>query len=238
MITSTGPTRRRISAPPARVLAIAALLLASAMGMSAHLIRSLEEPSIGAFVSSPTTGSDAPIRLVWAGSDTGLRVACFNVANTSQKDPAEPDWPRVTSVGFELPGSSTGFSLLAPLSDDWRLVEGGQIAVGSGEPVTLDFAIVANVNPTGRANELRGIAPGNPATRDGSTRFCVSGPFPDRLPDLFGANPDVEVATTIEGLINGVVVGFHGVHGLHQGTDAGVWFTPSGSGPRPIPLYP
>ena len=75
--------------------------------------------------------------------DTGLRVACFYVANTSPARVDRPDWPRVTSVGFELPGSPSGFSLVAPLDGDWELVEGTRVFLPGHGPVTLDFAIVA-----------------------------------------------------------------------------------------------
>jgi len=151
---------------------------------------------------------------------------CFFVANPSQADPARPDWPRITSVGFELPGEPSGFALVDPVGGDWQLRENVPTTL-SGQDITLDFTIEAAVNPTGRTpgkpeNPL-GIPPGQPdMTRRAGTRFCVSGPFPAQL-------------TKIEDILNGVVVGFHGVDGQHQGVDAGVWFTQGAL--RPIPLY-
>ena len=54
----------------------------------------------------------------------------------------------------------------------------------------------------------------------------MSGPFPDEL--VAGR------ATTIEQIIDGVVVAFHGVDGNHRGLDVGVWENAA----RIIPLYP
>jgi hypothetical protein len=58
------------------------------------------------------------------------------------------------------------------------------------------------------------------------------------LPNLSTPDPADTVSTTIEGLINGVVVGFHGVDRNHRGIDVGVWFPPPGTEPRAIPLFP
>ena len=220
------------------------IFLASLVGVSAHIVKGLESPNLAtAFVSSPSAGTDAPIPIVWGSQETHLRVICFNVANTSPERPDRPGWPRITGVGFELSGSPSGFSLMAPLDDDWELVEGDRASVPEHGAVTLDFAILAHVNPTGRTpgqpHAPRGIPPGQPGVRGSGTRFCVSGPFPDRLPDLSTADPADTVATTIETLINGVVVGFSGVVENDRGNDVGVWFPPPlGTAPRVIPLYP
>jgi hypothetical protein len=215
-----------------------ALVFVSVASVSAHFVKGLgPSGSTSAFVSSPTDGADAPIQLKWgslAAGDAGLRVVCFYVANTSEPRFDRPDWPRVTGVGFELPGSVSGFALVDPLDADWQLVEGVTTSLGGHGTVTLDFAIVADVNPTGRTpghpHSPAGIPPGQQGgVRGVGTRFCVSGPFPDTLPGLG--------STTIERILNGVVVGFHGVDAAHHGTDAGVWFpTPTGTtGPGPIP---
>jgi len=208
-------------------------LLVSLAVVSAHSVKGLRLPgSIGAFVSSPTPANDAPIPIRWGAEDTGLRVICFNVANTSLENPERPGWPRVTGVGIELPGSPSGFALVAPLDGDWKLVEGSSAMLPDHGPVDLDFAIVANVNPTGRTpgrpDDPRGIPPGQKAERGKGVRFCVSGPFPNTLP--------VVGDTTIERLLNGVVVEFDGVEGERRSTDAGVWH-PSPGVPRAIPLY-
>jgi hypothetical protein len=220
-----------------RIVLVSALVIASLTAISAHTVRSVSSSPAKAFVSSPTTATDSPIAIRWVNPastppttyDTGLRVVCFFVANPSPADPARPEWPRITSVGFELPGAPTGFALVDPVGGEWQLRENVPAKL-AGQDVTLDFSIVAGVNPTGRTpggpeNPL-GIPPGQPDGADGArragTRFCVSGPFPAEL-------------TRIEDILNGVVVGFHGVEGNHQGVDAGVWFTREAL--RPIPLY-
>lgn len=232
--------------PPRAVLAlIAAICLASLGTVSAHVVKSLVLPNVTAFVSSPSAGGDAPIKLVWGDpttGDTGLRVACFNVANTSPPRVGRPNFPRVTGVGFELPGAPSGFALLTPLDAGWAIIEGVTTELPGHGIVTLDFVLVARTNPTGitpgAPREPRGIPPGQPALRGAGTRFCVSGPFPDLLPDLSTPDPQDTLPTTIEGLINGVVLTFRGAAGSGAGSDLGVWFPPPGTAPRAIPLYP
>lgn len=239
-ITPLVIARKRVRASRLPMIVLGALASVSVASVSAHFVKGLGPlGSTSAFVSSPTDGSDAPIQVKWGSGDTGLRVLCFNVANTSQPRVDRPDWPRVTGVGLELPGLVSGFALVEPLDAGWQLVEGVASLAEHGT-VTLDFAIVADVNPTGRSgghpHDPAGIPPGQQGgVRGVGTRFCVSGPFPDILPGLGSAS--------IERILNGVVVGFHGVDGAHHGTDAGVWFpTPAGTtGPGPIgrmiPLY-
>lgn len=211
---------RNVSSVP---LTVALLMCCTVFGslatLSAHVVRGLTYPAFAtAFVSSPSTGTDAPLPVTWAGQDTGLRVVCFYLANSSPALPALPDWPRVTGAGFELPGTPTGFALVAPLDGRWELVQGAGLAVPGHGAVNLDFAILARAEGS---SALRGIGPGQSATRGSGTRFCVSGPFPDTVN---GA------PTTIETLINGVIVGFH----AGAASDLGVWIDPQ----RTIPLYP
>jgi hypothetical protein len=102
--------------------------------------------------------------------------------------------------------------------------------------MTIDFALVAPVNPVGHTvggqpHRLLGIPPGQPEGRGNGTRFCVSGPFPNK-PAMPPAPP---APYTIEELINGVVIRFHRVEGHGPSFDVGVWHNPA---PRPIPLYP
>lgn len=224
-----------------QVAAFVAILIASAATVSAHVVRGLISPTAAtAFVSSPTSGTDVPIAVRWSSGtavvDAG-RVVCFYVANSSTPRVDRPEWPRVTSVGFELPGSLSGFSLIDP-TDGWELVEGTRAFLPGHGLVTLDFAIVARFNPPGwfrQPVEPRGIPPGQPTgIRGQGTRFCVNGPFPDTLPSLLTEDPLDTTPTSIEGLLNGVVVGFHGVYGNPAGFDAGVWESPL----RAIPLYP
>ena len=220
------------------IIVLGALAFVSVANVSAHFVKGLgPSGSTSAFVSSPSEGADPPIQVKWGSlpaGDTGLRVACFYVANTSQPRVDRPDWPRITGVGFELPGSPSGFALVDSVDGDWQLVEGVRTSLADHGTVTLDFAIIADVNPTGRTpgnpHDPAGIPPGQQGgVRGVGTRFCVSGPFPDTLPSLG--------STTIERILNGVVVGFHGVDDADHGTDNGVWFpTPAGTtGPGPIP---
>jgi hypothetical protein len=226
---------------------LSVILVASLASVSAHVVKGLISPELAtAFVSSPSVGGDLPVLLKWGSQpsgETGLRVICFNAANTSEPRLDRPAWPRVTAVGFELPGAPTGFALVAPLDGGWDLVEGVEASLPNHGDVTLDVAIFARVDPwwwiPGRHRDPRGIPPGQQGVRGSGTRFCVSGPFPDVLPDFSTPNPDDTVATTIEFLIDGVVVGFEGVNGNPGGFDAGVWFpNPPGNAPRVIPLYP
>lgn len=131
VVTQRVPAFRRAAV----VLGVATLV--SGASLSAHFVNSLgPSGSASAFVSSPTDGADAPAQVKWGSlptGDTGLRVACFYVANTSQPRFDRPDWPRVTGVGFELPGSASGFALVEPLDGDWQLVEGVTTSLdGSG----------------------------------------------------------------------------------------------------------
>lgn len=217
--------------PPSQVaiVLLGTVIVALTASVSAHVIRGLEFPGLAtAFVSSPTSGADALIPIRWNTTDSGLRVVCFNVANTSLPRADRPERPRVVGAGFELPGTRAGFALLAPLDGDWQIVEGARVSLEGHGEVTLDFAVV--VNPAnegrGRRHEPLGISPGQAAVRGSGTRFCVSGPFPD---ELIPGQP-----TTIEQILNGVVVAFRGVDGNNGGRDLGVWDNPA----RVIPLFP
>lgn len=222
--------------PIARVAMVALLIPAALVGVSAHVVKGLFHPTQAAgFVSSPSATADVPISISWGGQATGLRVACFFVANTSTPRPDAPAWPRVTAVGFELPGSPTGFALMSPLNAGWELVEHVPVTIPGAGAVTIDFALVAPVNPMGhgispQGGELLGIPPGQPAGRGSGTRFCVSGPFPDNP-----AIPTPPTPLTVEQIINGVVLRFHGVEPHGPSMDLGVW---ENTAQRPIPLYP
>ena len=169
-----------------------AFVLASLAVVSAHSVKGLQSPTLArAFVSSPSVGGDPSIPIAWgtglAKVDTGLRVICFYVANPSPERLDRPGWPRVTGVGLELPGAPAGFALLSPLDGNWELSEGVRASMFDQGRVTLDFAIRARVNPTGRTpgrpHQPLGVPPGQrDLTRGIGTRFCVSGPFPDVYP--------------------------------------------------------
>ncbi len=212
-----GWDRRRMFVAVAALLAV---VVGAWAGLSAHVVRGLAFPAQAtAFVSSPAAGADAPIPILWGAQDTGLRVVCFNVANSSPPLAGAPDWPRVIGTGFELPGTPAGFSLLSPTDGAWELIEGAALPVPGHGVVGLDFAIVA------RPATLRGLPPGQAAVRGSGTRFCVSGPFPATVN---GA------PATIETFINGVIVGFAAGESPEAAIDFGVWIDPQ----RTIPLYP
>ena len=220
-----------------RLVVLIAIVLGSISGISAHVVRGLHGT---AFVSSPTGSADKPISITWTGSqgtaDTGQRVVCFNAANTSNARVDAPDWPRITAVGLEVPGAKRGFVLTEPADGRWRLVEGVEQVIPGRGVVTLDLALVADVSPAGlligRPRELPGIPPGQRMERGSGTRFCVSGPFPDTLPNP--TNHAETVDTAIELLLNGVVVRFHGTQRHDLSADIGVW----DSALRHVPLYP
>ena len=92
-----------------------------------------------------------------------------------------------------LPGAPSGFALLEPLDGEWELAEGIRAEIPGHDTVTLDVAIVARVNPVGRSRRgphaLLGLPPGQLSVRGSGTRFCVSGPFPDTVPDLTTPRP-------------------------------------------------
>ena len=206
-----------------RVAASAALVAVSLAGVSAHVIRGSLHPTLATgFVSSPSAGTDVPIAVAWGARTTGLRVACFFVANTSVPRSDAPEWPRVTAVGFALPGEARGFALMSPLDAGWDLVENVPVTIPGVGDTTVDFALVAPVNPMGhgrapQGGELLGIAPGQVGARGNGTRFCVSGPFPDDP-----ANP-TPTPLTIEQIINGVVLRFHGVEPHGPSIELGIW---------------
>ena len=153
-----------MSKPTVRTLVLAAATVVSLIaGLSAHFVRGVGDPELArAFVSSPSGAADAPIKVAWQNVDTGLRVVCFNVANSSPARADDPAWPRVTAVGFELPGNPTGFALLEPLNGDWELEEGVSAEIPGRAVVTLDFSIGARVNPPANPRIAAGPARDRP----------------------------------------------------------------------------
>lgn len=191
-------------------LAVGTLLVVSISPVSAHVVRGILYPAQAtAFVSSPSATEDLPIALRWGTDDAGVRIACFNVANTAAAQ-ANTGYPRITAVGFELPGVRGGFSLVTPSTDEWRVVSNAPSSLLGRGSVTLDVVLLARGT---------GLPPGQPATRGSGTRFCLAGPFPDGL--------------SIEQIINGVVVGFQR-DADGPIVDIGVWDNPQ----RLVPLFP
>lgn len=221
-----------------RVLLIFIAAVACALtSLSAHAIRGLGNPDQArALVSSPSAGDDLVVPIKWA-TDTGLRVACFNVANSSPPRADNPNYPRITAVGFELIGNGSGFALVSPLDGNWDLVEDVTAVLADHGRVKVDIALVARVKPLlwflKGHHGLPGLAPGQPEARGSGTRFCVSGPFRNQ-PEK-PAPPD-DPLHAIEDIINGVLVRFDGLQDRRFPTDVGVWTT--AAGPRPIPLFP
>lgn len=194
--------------------------------VSAHPVKGITDPSATAFVGSPTSGSDLPVPVAWGtppgGFDSDQSVACFKVANTTLRPGSQ--WPRLTAIGFELPDVRSGFTLLSPQGEGWQVVENISLDTARGT-LTVDFAIVAPVNPMGHsmwgwARPLLGLPPNQPSGRDTATPFCVAGPFPP--------------AMSIEEIINGVVVRFHRVQPQGPSIDLGLWDSTA----RTVPLYP
>jgi hypothetical protein len=178
--------------------------------LSAHVVRGILNPTQAtAFVSSPSATEDVPIPVKWAAEDSGLRIACFNIANTSPASASVPGWPRVTAFGFELAGARSGFALLNG-QNEWQVLEGISASLPGRGNVILDVVIAARGS---------GIAPGQAATRGAGTKLCLSGPFPD--------------GPSIEQLINGVAVGFQSQPGGPI-VDIGLWDSPQ----RVVPLHP
>ena len=194
-----------------RTLVAATILVAASFTtVSGHIVRGIHYPTQAtAFVSSPSAADDAPIAIRWGADDTGLRIACFNVANTAPALANVPGYPRITAVGFELPGARAGFTLLGH-EGEWQVVNNvGASLLGRGN-ATFDFVLLARG---------AGLPPGQAATRAASTRFCVSGPFPEGL--------------SIEQLINGVAVGFQ-AQADGPIVDIGLWDNVQ----RAVPLFP
>jgi hypothetical protein len=200
------PGRRRVAGG-----AVGALMVCSMPVVSAHVVRGILFPTQAtAFVSSPSAAEDLPIAVRWGTDDAGMRVACFNVANTATALATSPGYPRLTAIGFELPGVRGGFSLITPSPDDWQVVSDAPASLLGRGTVTLDVVLLARGS---------GLSPGQPATRGSGTRFCLAGPFPDGL--------------SIEQIINGVVVGFQREAGGPI-ADIGIWDSPQ----RVVPLFP
>jgi hypothetical protein len=192
------------------LIAVTIFVAASFSTLSGHIIRGILYPTQAtAFVSSPSAAEDVPIAIRWGADDTGLRIACFNVANTAPVLPNAPGYPRIAAVGFELPGAKAGFTLLGH-EGEWQVVNNAPASLLGRGNVTLDFVLLARG---------AGLPPGQAATRPASTRFCVSGPFPEGL--------------TIEQLINGVAVGFQ-AQANGPIVDVGLWDNPL----RVVPLFP
>ena len=164
-----------------RLAAFVIVLCVSGASLLAHRVIGQNYPTLAtALVQSPTASpADLPVALF----NTGLSVICFKVTNTSPVD------SRITAIGLELPGTSSGYALLTPLDNDLRLYENVDHVAGFPS-VTLDVVVTTGHNFSGGRPRF-GIPPGVPPTM-----FCVSGPFDPTVP--------------IETSLNGVFVRFDG----------------------------
>ena len=78
---------------------------------------------------------------------------------------------KITSIGFDLPGSgSSGYTLLSATNSNYRLVEGVD-GNASGIGRTFELALLTGPNFNGGGNPSRGIVEGASAT------FSISGDF-------------------------------------------------------------
>lgn len=189
---------------------VAVVFAGSLATVSGHVVRGILYPTQAtAFVSSPSAADDSPIIVRWGAEDTGQRVACLNVANTSPAAAGLSGYPRITAVGLELPGARAGFTLLGGEAE-WEVMSNVPASLLGRGSVTLDVVLLARGS---------GLPPGQAATRGSGTRFCLSGPFPDGL--------------NIEQLINGVAVGFQ-TQPNGPIVDIGLWESPQ----RVVPLFP
>jgi hypothetical protein len=167
------------------------VVVGAAIELSAHRVIGVNHPTLHvAAVRSPAASTtDMPVPIF----DTGLRVVCFRVTNSS-------DTSYITGVGLELPGDLSGFALMSPLDRGWSIEEG--VDAPGFPDATMDFAVVTGTHFAG-GKPKQGIQ-----KEDGTVTICVSGPFP---------------ATPIETLLNGVFVGFRGQDPATSGFDIGVW---------------
>ena len=108
--------------------------------VSAHTVKGLQSELLAtAFVSSPL-GGNATRRFRSAGAWATQRwiqgcewpASTWRTHRRSAVD--RPEWPRVTGVGFELPGAPSGFALVEPLDGNWELHPGRTRVVARTRP--------------------------------------------------------------------------------------------------------
>lgn len=192
------------SRPSPVVSALALVVLSASIGY-AHTYVGLEQPAlVRARVQSPNSAvTDLPISI----PGTGLSIMCFRVRNTS------PDDSRITAIGFDLPGSPTGFTLVSPTDSEFRLIEQTS-QVPQLPDVTLDFALVTG-RTFGGGRPHAGLPPS-----DALTTFCVSGPFPDEEDP---SNPASRRLVPIERLLDLGVLRMQRVGPNGDDGDVAVW---------------
>jgi hypothetical protein len=142
------------------------VVLSAGIGYTHNYIGLNDPGLVRARVQSPNASTaDFPIGI----PGTDLSIMCFKIRNTSPFD------SRITAIGFDLPDSPTGFSLVSPTDGGFQLIE--QVSnVPQLPDVTLDFALVTG-HTFGGGRPHAGLPPS-----DTLTTFCVSGPFPEGTP--------------------------------------------------------
>jgi hypothetical protein len=184
---------RHSSRPVRSILALGIALLAGVIVQAHTFIGILDPTSARARVQSPN-GSVVDLPVPIPGTD--LSVVCVRVRNASPFD------SRITAIGFDVPGSATGYTLISPTDSGFHLIE--QVSnIPELHDTTLDFALVTG-RTFGGGQPNAGLAPS--ATL---TTFCVSGPFPPTLP--------------IERLIDSGVVRMQSVGADGEAGDILVW---------------
>ena len=151
---------------PLFVPVVALVVLMTGIGYTHTYVGLEHQALVRARVQSPNASvTDFPEPI----PGTALSIVCFTVRNTGALD------SRITAIGFDLDGTLTGFSLLAPAGGAFELIEDVS-NVPQLSDVTLDFALV-----TGRTFGGGHPASGLPRS-DTATQFCVSGPFDTTVP--------------------------------------------------------
>ena len=151
------------------VRSVLCLVVALALGAVVHAhnyVGILDPVNARARVQSPNANVvDLPVPI----PGTDLSIVCFKVRNTSPFD------SRITAIGFDVPGSATGYTLVSPAEGPFHLIEDVS-NVPELHDTTLDFALVTG-RTFGGGQPDEGLAPSTTLTT-----FCVSGPFPQTLP--------------------------------------------------------
>jgi hypothetical protein len=147
-------------------LAATLVVLSAGIGYTHNYVGFSGSGLVSARVQSPNaTTADFPVPI----PGTDLSIVCFKVRNTSPFD------SRITAIGFDLPNTPTGFSLVSATDGEFQLIE--QVSnVPQLPDVTLDFALVTG-STFGGGRPHAGLAPSLTLTT-----FCVSGPFPQATP--------------------------------------------------------
>jgi hypothetical protein len=142
------------------------VVLSAGIGYTHNFVGLNDSTLVRARVQSPNASTaDFPMAI----EGTSLSIVCLKVRNTSPFD------SRITAIGFDLPDSLTGFSLVSPTDSGFQLIE--QVSnVPELPDVTLDFALVTG-GTFGGGRPHAGLAPSTTLTT-----FCVSGPFPRQTP--------------------------------------------------------